>query len=184
MAIGAACGPSVVSSTSTTASAAKSAPSARVALPGACVDPLADARRRLGADADEKGVRVEPLDLDLDGVADAMLTHEAFCGTGGCKWELYVRRDACAHWVGELFAVLPLSQPGRHHGLVDLSAVVRNGCAGMARAELRVRFDGSTYVVDRMRTCRCPDDDDRVGDDVDPDRDCDAWHAPSKETKP
>lgn len=152
-------------------------------LPGPCVDPIRDARARLGVDADAEGVKREAIDLDFDGVPDAMITHESFCGTGGCAWHLYVVRGACGHHVGEVFAVLPIAEPTRHLGLVDLKVTVRNGCAGMARTEERARFDGKEYVADRLRTCRCPDDDPDVhpgGDpeDVDPDRYCDDWHDP------
>jgi hypothetical protein len=152
-----------------------------IALPGPCVDPIRDARARFGADADAAGVKSASIDLDVDGTPDTMISHESFCGTGGCAWHLYVVRGACGHHVGELFAVLPIAEPSsRHLGLVDLDVTVRNGCAGLARTEERARFDGEEYVADRTRTCRCPDDDDdgHLGDDPDPDRYCDDWHDP------
>jgi hypothetical protein len=53
----------------------------------------------------------------------------------------------------------------------------------MARTEMRTHFDGKEYVADRLRTCRCPDDDGEAHpgddpDDPDPDRFCDDWHDP------
>ena len=147
------------------------------ALPGPCVDPVRDARRRLGSDADAAGVRVDALDLDDDGTPDPIVTHESFCGTGGCDWQLYVARGACAHFVGSMFTVWPLPQSRAHHGLVDLLAVVRNGCAGAARTEQETSFDGTRYVVVRQRSCRCPEPSDHPGE-VDPDASCGEWQEP------
>ena len=149
------------------------------ALPGACVDPVFDALDRLGPDADRDGLRDErSLDLDSDGRSDLLLTHGAFCGTGGCTWHLYVLRGACGHYVGELFGMLPLARPERSKGLVELEVTARTGCAGMARTETRARFDGAAYVPYSMRKCRCPEEADEMAPDPDPDKLCEAWRAP------
>src|SRR4051812_16069782 len=128
-------------------SGAKPSSGGPVVLPGACVDPVADARARMGGDADADGVKRAVIDLDVDGAPDVMVSHESFCGTGGCSWQLYVLRGACGHYVGELFAVLPIADSTKHLGLADLEVTVRNGCAGLARTELHTHFDGKEYVA-------------------------------------
>lgn len=150
-----------------------------IALPGACVDPVNDALDRLGPDADREGIRVErTLDLDADGHVDPFVTESAFCGTGGCTWHVYVSRGACAHYVGEMFGVLPVAGLEAHGGLIDLEIGAKTGCGGMARTETRARFDGKFYVPYSMRKCRCPDE----GDDAkvpDPEALCEPWKAVS-----
>jgi hypothetical protein len=146
-----------------------------LAMPGACVDPINDALDRLGPDADREGLRVEgSIDLDRDGHGDAFITHGAFCGTGGCTWHLYVTRGTCAHYVGELFGVLPLARPNAVAGLVELEIAAKTGCAGMARTETRARFDGKAYVPYSMRKCRCPDEGGEA-DIPDPEKLCEPW---------
>lgn len=148
-------------------------------LHGSCVDPEKDARLRLGADAQGEGLRVErAADLDGDGVLDPFVTHEVFCGTGGCDWHLYVARGACAIHVGELFAVLPLATTTQRFGLFDLVGTVRNGCAGMARTDFVATFDGARYRIVRERACACPDLDE--GASPDPDATCEDWHPAAK----
>jgi hypothetical protein len=157
------------------------APSATSSLKlhGSCVDPESDARLRLGADAQGEGLRVEhAADLDGDGVLDPFVTHEVFCGTGGCDWHLYVARASCAVHVGELFAVLPLTTSTKSLGLFDLVGSVRNGCAGMARTDFVASFDGARYRIVRERACTCPDLDE--GTAPDPDATCEDWHAAAK----
>lgn len=142
-------------------------------LPGPCVDPASDARASFGPDADEGGLRVErPLDLDGDGVLDPLVTHAAFCGTGGCDFRLYVARGTCAHRVGAMFGSTPAALSERSHGLVDLQSAARNGCGGLARTESRARFDGSAYVVYEERTCSCPDEGEMEAE-------CGPWKAAS-----
>lgn len=146
-------------------------------MPGPCVDPLNDALDRLGPDADREGLRVErPIDLDGDGRPDPLVTHGAFCGTGGCSWHVYVDRETCAHHVGELFGVLPLARPTFVGGLVELEIAAKTGCGGMARTETRARFDGKAYSPHSMRKCRCPDETESVPD---PDALCEPWRAVS-----
>ena len=173
-----ACGPGADASGSRPASApplrAHDAP-----LPGPCVDPVPDAGARLGSDADLAGMRVDrSFDLDADGVPDPFVTHPIFCGTGGCDWNLYVQRGACAHHVGRVFAVLPLPQTLRHRGLVDLLGAARNGCAGLARTESLLVFDGDHYRIARERRCGCPSPD-RPGA-PDPDALCEQWRPPKR----
>lgn len=154
-----------------------SAPDAR-ALPGTCVEPEADARRRLGADAHDGELRVERVvDLDGDGVPDPFVAHPSFCGSGGCVWQLYVSRGGCAHWVGDLFGIWPLPRDGRTQGLADLEVAARNGCAGAARTESRASFDGARYAVTATRECHCPTVADPATDDdaPDPEAACDPW---------
>jgi hypothetical protein len=150
-----------------------------LALPGACVDPRADARARFGADAADGELRVErAVDLDDDGRLDPFVAHPSFCGTGGCVWQLYVERGACAHWVGSLFGIWPLPRTARSHALFELEIAARNGCAGAARTESRASFDGMRYVVTSARECHCPDPAKAPASDDDtpePDGVCDAW---------
>ncbi len=154
-------------------------------LPGPCVDPVADARARLGVDADEDGVQVErAIDLDGDGVVDPFVTHSSFCGTGGCTWHLFVSRGACAHHVGSIFGVMPSSRASTAHGLVDLEIAARDGCAGMARTETRARFDGAEYVQDEVRRCVCPSEPpEGEHDDWDPDAFCEPWRPANEPAK-
>lgn len=151
-------------------------PKPGLALPGACVDPVHDALDRLGPDADREGLRDErSVDLDGDGAPDAFLTHGSFCGTGGCTWHLYVTRGACAHYVGELFGVLPLVRVRSEKGLAELEIVARTGCAGMARTETRARFDGHVYAPHSARKCRCPEPSDEPSPEPDPETLCEPW---------
>jgi hypothetical protein len=151
-----------------------------LALPGTCVDPVNDALDRLGPDADREGLREErSVDLDGDGNHDALITHGAFCGTGGCTWHVYVTRGTCGHYVGELFGMLPLARPTVVKGLVELEVVARTGCAGMARTETRARFDGTAYLAYSVRKCRCPEEADEAIPEPDPEKLCEPWRAVS-----
>ena len=105
------------------------------------------------------------------------MTHTCFCGTGGCSWQLYVARGPCAHFVGELFGMQPTVQGGITHGLVDLEIAARDGCGGMARTELRARFDGRIYVSAELRKCRCPEPAEEPEGDADPEKWCDPWRS-------
>jgi hypothetical protein len=157
-----------------------------VAVPGACVDPSRDARRRFGTDASDGDMRVErTIDLDEDGTPDPFVAHPTFCGTGGCLWQLYVARGGCAHWVGELFGIWPLPSDARDHGLVDLEIAARKGCAGAERTESRARFDGTRYEISAARECHCLELDGTPGDDPPPsDAACDAWLPVTTATAP
>ncbi|MFI5300725.1 MAG: hypothetical protein ACHREM_21800, partial [Polyangiales bacterium] len=147
---------------------------------GPCVDVRTDALRRLGPDADASRLSIEaPFDLDGDGHADAYVSDPSFCGTGGCTWELYVSRGACGIHVLEVFAVYPTAASTHSHGLADLGVTMKNGCAGLARTELTLSFDGTRYVPVRQRDCECPALVDDNGATVDPptnpDATCSAW---------
>lgn len=162
------------------------APAKTEPLPGACVDPVADARARMGKDADAEGVQVErAVDLDGDGILDPFVTHSSFCGTGGCTWHLFVARGGCAHHVGVLFGVMPFSRASTANGLVDLEVAARDGCAGMARTETRARFDGTEYVQHEVRRCECPTEPtEGEHEDWDPDAFCEAWRPANEPAKP
>lgn len=185
-ALAAACGPPTSTSThGTTYFPAKTSSTSTPKLPGSCIDPEHDARTRLGSDAQGEGLRVERrVDLDEDGIADPFVTHEVFCGTGGCDWHLYVQRGTCAYHVGEMFAVLPLSisEKAKSLGLLDLTGTIRNGCTGVARTEVVASFDGARYRIVRERTCTCPKEDE-AKDATDFDATCEDWHPPA-EKKP
>jgi hypothetical protein len=149
-------------------------------MPGACVNPADDTVARLGPDTDVEGLRTErTVDLDGDGTPDPMVTHGSFCGTGGCNWQLYVTRGGCAHFVGELFGLLPTVHGGVSSGLVELEIAARDGCGGMARTETRARFDGHAYVPSEIRKCRCPDSSEDGADEPDPEKWCDPWRSPT-----
>jgi len=152
-----------------------------VKLPGSCVDPAKDTVMRLGVDADLADLQTQQnVDLDADGTLDPFVTHANFCGTGGCNWQLYVSRGSCAHFVGELFGLLPTVRDGVSRGLVELQITARNGCGGMARTETRARFDGVKYAASEVRTCRCPEASEEVTDDTDPDKWCEPWRPASE----
>lgn len=168
------CGPARATSTAPP----RPRPKPVLPLPGSCVNPVIDALDRLGPDADREGLREErSLDLDGDGHSDALITHGAFCGTGGCTWHLYVARETCGHYVGELFGVLPLALPRVAKGLIELEVAARTGCAGMARTETRARFDGTAYLAYSVRKCRCPDETEEAAPEPDPEKLCEPWHA-------
>lgn len=159
---------------------ARPTPRPALVLPGDCVNPTEDAVERLGPDASGEAARVErEVDLDADGTPDQMVTHTSFCGTGGCNWHVYVMRGACGHHVGELFGLLPIARATATNGLSELELTVRSGCAGMARTELRARFDGAQYSPYETRTCRCPEPGEEGASEIetDPERWCDEWHA-------
>jgi hypothetical protein len=165
-------------STATTPQATSGAPGA-APLAGPCVDVRADALRRYGPDADASRLSIEAeVDLDGDGVADPFVSDPSFCGTGGCTWELYLARGGCGVHLLEVFAVFPTALKTRHHGLADLAVTIKNGCAGLARTELVLSFDGARYVPVRQRDCTCPAlDDDGAGTAAppSPDATCSAW---------
>ncbi len=128
-----------------------------VLAPGPCLEPVSEARRRLGSDADAAGVKLDrSVDLDGDGAFDVAVTHQSFCGTGGCVWHLFLARGTCGHWVGEMFGVTPVPRTASSHGLVELEIATRDGCGGLARTEARARFDGRAYSTYSQRRCRCP----------------------------
>lgn len=124
-----------------------------------CVDPYADARARL-EDSWVEGSRIETyesrLDLDEDGRADPILTTTFAGGSGGSTYELYFQREDCAVWAGEL-TTTEFQALTKTHGAVGLMVSVQAGsCHWWERA---ARFDGTRYVIDQERECRCRFDD-------------------------
>lgn len=141
-------------------------PVAGVALPGACVDPKADAKPRLeamGVDPSVGDFELHPLeDLDGDGQADT----KVFFGLGIEEHSmLYVMRGPCGYFVGDVPGSFTIAKT-RTKGLADLAASESVNCEG-ARCGCEpgssvLRFDGKAYVVDpaRVKPSReldCPD---------------------------
>jgi hypothetical protein len=122
-----------------------------LALPGACVDPQADARKRatakdLGADVVDAMVQSPAPDLDGDGTPDVLFglglgTTEALL--------LYVTRGQCARYVGEVNVASITALPTKTSGLRDLTGEDSSHCEGsMARCTPKKRtyhFDGTAY---------------------------------------
>lgn len=138
-----------------------------------CVEPLADARRRMAArldrDFDPRGLEVRELaDLDGDRKHDWFIADALGCGTGGCAHEVYLARGTCGGWVGDLdfHDLMPRSE--RAGGLAVLDVRWDLGCC--SRIESIASFDGQRYR-ERERTCNL--------DNTEPNADtwtCDAWH--------
>ncbi len=139
-----------------------------------CLLAVDDALARLSAP--DEALTHADLDLDGDGLLDPIVTHPSSCGSGGCTWELYLSHGTCARHVGELFGVKPRQLPHVHDGLVEIAIDQRDGCAGMARVEVRAWFDGASYVAHEMRTCDCPERPDASSA---PDANCEEWHLPT-----
>ncbi len=134
----------------------------------ACVDDAAvDAARRLAVEAAQVSATDLP-DLDDDGTANEV-RYYAFdqCGTGGCVFEAYLRRDACVTWIGsfEAHGALAVSGPGP---MRPFTARWDLGCC--AYVEARHAWTGDQYEVEAERACSGP------GDGSPPT--CEAWHAP------
>lgn len=142
-------------------------PVAVVALPGACVDPKADAKPRLASMGIDPGVgdfELHPLE-DLDG--DNLTDTEVFYGLGIEEHAmLYVMRGSCGHFVGDAMGPVRIAQT-RTKGMLDLVVSESVNCEGSrCGCELGsslLQFDGTAYVVDpaRVKPSRatdCPDD--------------------------
>lgn len=139
---------------------------AAAALPGPCVEPVADATARQGHEAQEPDDRPGP-DVDGDGAADVqvfttdpdgMVTEHVF---------LYVMRGDCGHHVGDLGAGDPAVGRDRRHGLADLGVIENGSCegapCGCETGTTWFRFDGAEYRVDQAASTTsseidCPDD--------------------------
>lgn len=141
---------------------------AAVAVPGACVDPMDDARTRmariyeeeagknptLDADpfaSDEPSERPGP-DLDGDGTADLQILSPEWLDAGVSATLVYVMRGACGHYVGDLGRPTQEVAPGKSHGLVDLFVVENSSCegapCGCEPGFQLFRFDGTEYRFD------------------------------------
>lgn len=140
-------------------------------LPGACVDPAADAAKRLaGTDAGAPdGDTPHPTtlaDLDSDGTADRAFSAGSPAIT---RTAVYVMRGACGHYVGDVVAP-PQAPAGERptNGLLDLTVLDGQHCEGArcgCEPTRRVfRFDGTEYREDKAATVEghekpCPDGD-------------------------
>lgn len=142
-------------------------PVAGVALPGACVEPMADATSRLGAMGIDPGAgtfEVSPLE-DLDG--DSLTDTKVFFGLGIEEHSLlYVKRGPCGHFVGDATGAVRIEQT-RTKGLRDLVVAESADCegsrCGCEPGSAVLVFDGTAYVADpaRVKPSRatdCPDD--------------------------
>lgn len=120
--------------------------------PGACVDPVADAAKRL-ADVENLG---EPPheqpgpDVDGDGTPDKLFSVGAGYTTNTL---LYVMRGACGHYVGDIgMPPDPPKDPARNHGLIDLRTAEVSNCegapCGCEEGWEVLRFDGTEYKLD------------------------------------
>jgi hypothetical protein len=127
---------------------------------GPCVDPHADAARRLSA-GDDRDVwlqELETLDLDRDGRRDLLVADWGRCGSGGCNpWLIYVRKGSCAHYVGAAMGQELKSLGTTHAGLLDVAIESHAGYCPFSEYELR--FDGRAYALTRSRWCACDAED-------------------------
>jgi hypothetical protein len=147
----------------------------------ACVDPIADAWRRLSDDGSIEVGTVSASDgpdLDGDGIADLIVDATGACGSGGCGHQLYVREGACARYVGELSGneVIPTGE--RHRGFADLETAFGAGIGwGEFRASLH---DDGEYHPDLERSCKAPS----LGPGVPEDPICSDWRPAGEESNP
>lgn len=153
------------------------------ALPGPCVEPMADARIRLAAmfaqaargpfAGDDPFAEGEPSerptpDLDGDGAPDRVILSPEWLEVGASANLVYVMRGACGHFVGDLLEPTLELGPERHAGLADVSTIENGSCEG-ARCGCDYgtwwyRFDGTAYVKDEAASTDseekvCPDEE-------------------------
>jgi len=112
-------------------------------MPGACVDPMADAKSH--ASGAGPTIASTP-DLDGDGKPDKLL---AFSGSGVAKsFTAYVMRGTCGHFVGTLNAATLTPAKSKSHGLDDLAGFIpcANGKhCNCTTQEFTARFNGKAY---------------------------------------
>lgn len=140
---------------------------APLALPGPCVDIVADATARQGHTEQQPDDRVGP-DLDGDGTADHQVLTTDPEGLVTEHVFYYVLRGDCGHFVGDLGAVDATPGADSHGGLPDVSVLENSMCEG-ARCGCEYgttwfRFDGTAYVKDAAASTEssekeCPDGD-------------------------
>lgn len=122
-------------------------------MPGACVDPLPDASKRLAdaGEGDPPAPSAAP-DLDGDGQADVAFTFGMATTTNTL---LYVKRGSCGHFVGDV-GNLPKAGATRTRGLADLIVPETSACegarCGCEPGEHHFVFDGTVYKLDDTRT--------------------------------
>jgi hypothetical protein len=143
------------------------APRGGCARPSPCVSPIRDALARLRTDgrisaADD--LEVHGLaDLDGDGRREVLIEIVPERGvTGNTTYLLYLGREPCRRYAGEIFAMSIRAAGGSHCGALDLVAYSGGGCAGLAGAGDVLIFDGETYRPDPAGRfeCECPLDGD------------------------
>jgi hypothetical protein len=136
------------------ACAGATAGAAALKLPGACIDPKADAFKRAkthhtgtSADLEEMvGETHEDLDLDADGTKERVFA--VGLGVTDATY-LYVMRGKCGHYVGDVGGGGFMLLATHHAGLADLATEDTGHCEGNpAPCEPRKatwRFDGTEY---------------------------------------
>lgn len=123
-------------------------------LPGTCVDPLADATKRLtGAGEGDPLQASEAPDLDGDGTADIAFSF----GLGVTTHTLlYVKRSACGHFVGDVVGPPIAGVTTRRSGFAEIKVLDVAACegarCGCTPGELWFTFDGTTYQPDPSRS--------------------------------
>jgi hypothetical protein len=126
------------------------------ALDAACVDAIADTRLRedeLFGPTDLGPISISDApDLDGDGVEDMLVDAEGYCGSGGCRHAIYLRRGACGIYLGELGANEVVTTGPRHHGLADIEGTLYAGSIDWGEYRASVHDDGR-YRIDLSRDC-------------------------------
>ncbi len=122
-------------------------------LAGACVDVLADLKKRGAPAPIEKPKRV---DLDGDGKPDWIFTTDA--NAHAYSGHVYLARGACGHWVGEWEGSTPEAVKSWANGVSDLESGTpcKPTCCPTEAISL-YRFDGTQYrkIGERTETKQC-----------------------------
>lgn len=132
----------------------------QIALPGACVNPVADGDKHDGTRPFDKHVQDDndfTGDLDDDGLPDQAVEPAWSCGET-CTRSIYVMRQSCGHYVGSIgtrhrYDVLD----EKHNGLHDLAAYPTTYEVDSTKHcwEVRYAFDGKVYKHTKKRECDC-----------------------------
>jgi hypothetical protein len=100
-------------------------------------------------------------DLDGDGVDDAMVVADPWCGvTGNCPRAIYLSRNGCTAFAGTLWWAYEQVLPRRRWGVHDLETFVKGGCAGTEGSVMRIAWNGRRYAVQTIVECPCLEEDD------------------------
>ena len=122
-------------------------------LPGACVDPLGDATRRLAnaGEGDSLQASVAP-DLDGDGTADVAFPFGLGMTTHAL---LYVKRGSCGHFLGDVGGPPVAGVTSERTGFAEVKVLDVTMCegarCGCVPGELWFTFDGTKYQADKTR---------------------------------
>jgi hypothetical protein len=136
-------GPTGAATGSPAARPARPAPAVAPGPASPCVDPLDDARRRLGVEATRAlELDAAPPDLDGDGLADLVVRAP---GDREPPHLLYVRTRGCPRFVGRVDAFMLACDGRGTHGLCDLA--VDTWLLHGDRLRTRWVFDGRHYVA-------------------------------------